>query len=196
LAVTPYYNRPSQAGIEAHVRAVKEAAGDLPVWLYDIPVRAGRRLAPDTVWRLAADGVVAGVKDATADPAGAAALLAGAPDGFELISGNDGDTLPLLAVGACGVISVEAHWAAGTLGEMCRSFWKGDVAAARDLNASLLASHRFQSSDAWPNPLPAKAVMRALGLPAGQCRLPMGPAPDELDRAAAELVATMGVTRG
>jgi 4-hydroxy-tetrahydrodipicolinate synthase len=193
LAVTPYYSRPSQAGIEAHMRAVKDAAGDLPVWLYDIPVRTGRRLALDTIWRLAADGVVVGVKDATADVAGAARLLAGAPDGFELISGNDSDTLPLLAVGACGAISVESHWAGHLVAEMCSSFWKGDVVHARALNASLMSSHAFQSSDDTPNPLPTKAVLRCLGLPAGQCRLPLGPASPSLDDAARSLVTSLSL---
>ncbi|MHB1536384.1 MAG: dihydrodipicolinate synthase family protein, partial [Acidimicrobiales bacterium] len=108
LAVTPYYSRPSQAGIAAHLRAIAAAAGDLPVLLYDIPVRTGRRVAPDVIVRLAREGVILGVKDATADPAGAAALVAEAPEGFELYSGNDADTLALLAVGAVGTISVEA----------------------------------------------------------------------------------------
>lgn len=188
LAVTPYYNRPSQSGIEAHMRAIGAAAGDLPVWLYDIPVRTGRRVAPEVIWRLAGDGVIAGVKDATADPAGAARLVAGAPAGFELYSGNDGDTLPLLAVGACGVISVESHWAGRLLAQMAEAFWKGDVEGARAVNASLISSHRFQSSDDAPNPIPTKAVLRALGRPAGQCRLPLGPAPSGIDEAATTLL--------
>jgi 4-hydroxy-tetrahydrodipicolinate synthase len=109
LAVTPYYNRPSQAGIEAHFRAVAEAAGGLPVILYDIPVRTGRKVAPDVIIRLARDRVIVGVKDAAGNPSGSAELVAQAPAGFELYSGNDGDTLPLLSVGAVGTISVEAH---------------------------------------------------------------------------------------
>lgn len=193
LAVTPYYSRPSQAGIEAHVRAVADAAGDLPVWLYDIPVRTGRRLDPTLIWRLAAAGVVVGVKDATADPAGAARLLAGAPDGMELYCGNDADTLPLLAVGASGVISVESHWAGEAVAEMTAAFWKGDVDHARGVNVGLQSSHLFQSCDQAPNPVPAKAVLRARGLPAGQCRLPLGPAPATIDFAAVALCAELGL---
>jgi 4-hydroxy-tetrahydrodipicolinate synthase len=187
LAVTPYYSRPPQAGIDAHVRAVAEAAGGLPVLLYDIPVRTGRQVAPDLIIRLARDGIIVGVKDATASPAGTAALLAGAPSGFECYSGNDGDTLPLLAVGAVGTISVESHWAAEEVAEMVAAFAKGDVEHARTLNARLVPSHRFQSSDAAPNPVPAKAMLRTLGLPAGQCRLPLGPAPEGLEDAAREV---------
>jgi 4-hydroxy-tetrahydrodipicolinate synthase len=181
LAVTPYYSRPGQAGIEAHMRAIGEAAGGLPILLYDIPVRAGRKVSDDVVIRLARDGVIAGTKDATANAAGTAALIASAPPGFECYSGNDGDTLALLAVGAVGVISVEAHWAANEMSELVAAFGKGDVDTARDINARLVPSHRFQSTDDAPNPIPTKAMLRVMGLPAGQCRLPLGDAPDGLE---------------
>jgi 4-hydroxy-tetrahydrodipicolinate synthase len=187
LAVTPYYNRPSQAGIEAHVRAVADAAQGLPVVLYDIPVRTGRKVASDVILRLSADRVIIGVKDATANPAATAALLAEAPAGFEVYSGNDGDTLPLLAVGAVGTISVESHWAGEEVAEMIAAFAKGDLEHARQVNARLMPSHRFQSSDEAPNPVPAKAMLRTLGLPAGQCRLPLGPAPRGLEDTAREV---------
>jgi 4-hydroxy-tetrahydrodipicolinate synthase len=191
LAVTPYYSRPSQAGIEAHVRAVAEAADGLPTFLYDIPVRTGRRVVPQLIARLAAEGVIAGVKDATADPAGAAALLTETPAGFELYSGNDGDTLALLAVGAVGTISVESHWAGEEVGEMVAAFAKGDVDHARQVNARLVPSHRFQSSDEAPNPVPAKAMLRTMGLPVGECRLPLGPAPHGLEAAAREVFSQL-----
>jgi 4-hydroxy-tetrahydrodipicolinate synthase len=191
LAVTPYYNRPPQAGIEAHVRGIAEAAAGLPVILYDIPIRTGRQLAPDLIIRLAREGVVAGVKDATASPAATAALLSQMPPGFECYSGNDGDTLPLLAVGAVGTISVESHWAGGEVAEMVAAFVKGDVDHARAVNARLVPSHRFQSTDTAPNPIPAKAMLRTLGLPAGQCRLPLGPAPEGLEDTAREVFSQL-----
>jgi 4-hydroxy-tetrahydrodipicolinate synthase len=178
LAVTPYYSRPSQAGIENHIRAISDAAGNTPVLLYDIPIRTGRKVAHESIVRLAHEGVIAGVKDATANPAGTAALVADAPDTFEVYSGNDGDTLPLLAVGAVGVISVESHWAGEVVGEMVSAFVKGDVDHARRVNARLIPSHNFQSSDETPNPIPVKAMLRAIGQPAGQCRPPMGEAPE------------------
>jgi 4-hydroxy-tetrahydrodipicolinate synthase len=193
LAVTPYYSRPSQAGIEAHVRAIGEAAGDLPILLYNIPVRAGRLVEPDVVIRLARDGVIVGTKDAVGNPAGTAAVIAESPPGFECYSGNDGDTLPLLAVGAVGVISVESHWAGPEVAEMISAYTKGDVERARELNARLVPSHRFQSSDEAPNPIPTKAMLRTLGLPAGECRLPLGSAPEGLeDRARAVLAELHG----
>ena len=184
LAVTPYYNRPSQAGIEAHVRAIADAAGDLPVLLYDIPVRTGRKASKDTILKLARDEVIVGVKDATANPAASSALVADAPGGFELYSGNDSDTLPLLAVGAVGVISVESHWAGELVTEMISAFLKGDVDHAREVNARLIPSHEFQSTEDAPNPVPAKAMLRMLGKKVGHCRLPMGVEPDGLEERA------------
>jgi 4-hydroxy-tetrahydrodipicolinate synthase len=144
-------------------------------------------VAPDVILRLAGDGIIAGIKDATGNPAGTAALLAEAPAGFEIYSGNDGDTLPLLAVGAVGTISVESHWAGEEVAEMIASFGKGDLEHARQVNARLVPSHRFQSTDEAPNPVPVKAMLRTLGLPAGQCRLPLGPTPDGLEDAAREV---------
>jgi 4-hydroxy-tetrahydrodipicolinate synthase len=186
LVVVPYYNRPSQAGIEAHFRAVA-AATSMPVVAYDIPKRTGRELKLSTLVRLAADGVIAAVKDATGSAAGAAALIAQAPSGFELYSGDDSLTLPLLAVGAVGVISVASHWAGPQMSDMVAAFAKGDPQSALALNQRLLESWEFEGSDAAPNPVPTKAMMRALGLPAGECRLPMGPTPAGLVERAKEV---------
>lgn len=195
LAVTPYYNRPSQAGIAAHFEAVAGAT-NLPVIIYDIPVRTGRKVANDTMLTLVGrcPNVVA-VKDASGDPAGAARLLAKAPAGFECYSGDDSLTLPLLAVGAVGVISVAAHWVGRELGEMIRLFLTGDVEGARRLNADLVDAVGFQTSDEAPNPLPTKAVLRVLGLPAGECRLPLGPAPDWLEPKARQMLAALETWR-
>ena len=188
LSVTPYYNRPPQAGIEAHFSAVA-AASHLPVIIYDIPVRTGRKVATETLLRLARQVPnIVGVKDAAGNPAESARLLAEAPSGFELYSGDDAMTLPLLAVGAVGVISVASHWAATQFAEMIDAFGKGDHDTARRANAGLWASYAFESSDDAPNPIPAKAMLRVLGLKVGQCRPPMGDAPPGLeDRARAVL---------
>ena len=177
LVVTPYYNRPSQAGLEAHFRAVA-AATALPVILYDIPIRTGRKVATDTLLRLARDVPnIVGVKDAAGNPAETASLIARAPGGFEVYSGDDPFTLPLLAVGAVGIIGVATHWSGVEHSEMVSAFEKGDVVAAREANARLLESFAFETSDDTPNPIPAKAMMRVIGHAVGQCRPPLGPAP-------------------
>ncbi len=181
LVVTPYYNRPPQAGIEAHFRALAAATG-LPVLLYDIPIRSGRKVSHDVLLRLAQDvDNIVGLKDAAANPAETARVVAEAPAGFEVWAGDDSMALPMMAVGAVGVISVAAHWAGPEMAEMIGAFRRGDVVKARELLSVLLESFDFESSDLTPNPIPAKAMMRAIGRPAGQCRLPLGSAPAGLE---------------
>ncbi|HEX8803086.1 MAG TPA: 4-hydroxy-tetrahydrodipicolinate synthase [Acidimicrobiales bacterium] len=193
LAVTPYYNRPSAAGIDAHFRAVA-AATDLPVMLYDIPVRSQRKIPTDMLVRLATEVPnIAALKDASGNPGETARVVAGAPDDFDVYSGDDVQTLPLLAVGAVGVVGVATHWVAGTMAEMVAAVDKGDLALARQLNARMLPSFGFETGDACPNPGPAKAMLAHLGVPGGGCRLPMGPIPDEVRAAAREIAATLGL---
>jgi 4-hydroxy-tetrahydrodipicolinate synthase len=193
LVVTPYYNRPSQAGLFEHFRSVAEAAGDLPVVLYDIPVRSGRRIATPTMLRLAREvPAIVALKDAAGDAPTTAHLAAQAPVGFEIYSGDDVMTLPLMAVGAVGVISVAAHWVAPQLRQVIDSFVAGDLVAAIAGNAELLDSFDFESTAEYPNPLPAKAMLRALGLKVGQCRLPMGASTPELDTQAQKILAAVG----
>ena len=186
LSVTPYYNRPSQAGIEAHFRAVASAT-DLPVIVYDIPIRTGRKIDNKVMLRLAHEvkNVVA-VKDAANDVSSSAKLMAEAPESFELISGNDDQTLPLLSIGAGSVIGVATHWAAAECKEMITAFLKGDVEHARLVNARLIESWVFEGGDATPNPQPTKAMLRTLGHKVGHCRPPMDGEPADLeDRARA-----------
>ncbi|MHB1555374.1 MAG: 4-hydroxy-tetrahydrodipicolinate synthase [Acidimicrobiales bacterium] len=192
LVVTPYYSRPSQEGLLAHFSAVA-AATELPVVLYDIPVRAGRRIAQATMLRLAHEVPnVVGVKDATGDPAAAARLLAHAPRSFELYSGDDSLTLPLIALGGVGVISVCAHWAGPEMHRMVHAARDGNLERARAENARLVESYDFESTEQFPNPLPAKAACRALGLRVGQCRPPLGEGPPELEGEALRILTRLG----
>jgi len=192
LAVTPYYSRPPQAGLDAHFRAVAGATR-LPVMIYDIPIRTGRKVAHDTLLGLAREvpNIVA-VKDAASDVAGSARLLAEAPSGFELYSGEDGLTLALLAVGESGLVGVATHWSGALHAEMLASFAKGDVEGARAANARLLESFAFETGEAAPNPIPAKAMLRVLGHRVGQCRPPMGPAPAGLEDRARVVLSNLG----
>jgi 4-hydroxy-tetrahydrodipicolinate synthase len=191
LSVTPYYNRPSQTGLLHHFRTVA-AATDLPVMLYDIPVRGGRKLATETVLELAELPTVVALKDAAGNPAETARLIAHLPDGFEVYSGDDALTLPLLSVGAVGVVGVATHWAAPEVRAMIEAFEAGDVRRAREINAALLPSWDFETGDAAPNPIPTKALLGLLGRPAGQCRPPMGPEPTGLRERARAVLAALG----
>jgi 4-hydroxy-tetrahydrodipicolinate synthase len=187
LLVGPYYNRPPQAGIEAHFRAAA-AATDLPVMLYDVPVRTGRRIAHDVLLRLLREvpNIVA-FKDATGDPPAAAALVAEAGGLFDLYSGDDAMTLPLLAVGAVGVVGTSTHWTGPQFAQMIAAFQQGQVQQARAINARLLESFAFINSDESVFPMSIKAMLRALGQDVGDCRLPLLPAPPDVQARARQV---------
>ena len=196
LALCPYYNRPSQAGIEAHLRAMA-AASPLPQVIYDIPVRTGRKIATGVLLKLAREvpSIVA-LKDAAGNPGETAVLIANAPDGFEVYSGDDGLTLPLLASGIVGVIGVATHWTGTDHQDLFDQWEKGDPVAARAVNARLLESFAFETGDDAPNPIPTKAMMRHMGFKVGQARLPMGPAPAFVDERAPQVLANLQSRRG
>ncbi|HEY3140891.1 MAG TPA: 4-hydroxy-tetrahydrodipicolinate synthase [Acidimicrobiales bacterium] len=195
LVVVPYYNRPPQAGIAAHMRAVAGAT-DLPVVMYDVPVRTGRPMTVDTIVQLANEVTnIVGIKDARANPAEAARIVADAPDSFDLYSGDDSYTLPLLAVGAVGVVGVATHWTGSHFTEMIAAFDKGDHEQAREINARLLDSFAYESTELWQHATGVKTVLGELGLPSGPCRLPMAPAPDEARSRAREIIAALGVSK-
>ncbi len=189
IVVAPYYNRPPQAGIEAHFRAAA-AATRLPVMIYDVPLRTGRRVAQDVLLRLLGEvpNNVA-FKDATGDPPAAATLVARAGRHFDLYSGDDPYTLPLLAVGAVGVVGTTTHWTAARMQAMIAAFHRGDVAQARAINAGLQASFEFVNSDTSVFPMSIKALLRAQGLAVGECRLPLPPTPPATHAAAQALLA-------
>jgi 4-hydroxy-tetrahydrodipicolinate synthase len=192
LQVAGYYNRPSQAGLSAHFRACAEAS-DLPNIIYDIPVRTGRKIATSTLVELATEVPnIVGLKDAAGSPAETARLLDLAPDGFEVYSGDDALTLPLLSIGAVGTIGVATHWVAQEVSDMFAAFHAGDVGKAAAINRALIPSYEFETGDAAPNPVPSKCVMRVLGLPGGPCRLPMGPEPEGLEDEARALLEGLG----
>lgn len=184
LGVSPYYNRPSQTGIEVHFRAIASST-DLPVVLYDIPKRTGRKMSSSTIVRLATDvpNIVA-LKDAAGDPSETAKVIAEAPADFEVYSGDSPMNLPLLAVGAVGAIGVCTHWAAPEHAAMFAAWERGDIAETQRINRVLLESYEFEGNDEAPNPVQPKSMMRTLGHPVGPCRLPMGPEPDGTEAAA------------
>lgn len=191
LHVAGYYNRPSQAGLSEHFRACAQST-DLPILLYDIPGRTGRKIATETMAELfnTVPNIV-GVKDAAADPAETARLLTLSPPDTEVYSGDDGLTLPLLAIGAVGTIGVATHWAGIETGRMLAAFFAGDVHTAAQINRRLIPSYEFETGDAAPNPVPAKAMLRVMGLPSGPTRPPMGPEPEGLQQAAEAVLSAL-----
>jgi 4-hydroxy-tetrahydrodipicolinate synthase len=196
LAVCPYYSRPSMAGIDAHMRAIA-ATTDLPVMLYDVPVRTGRKIDTELIVSLANDvSNIVGLKDAAKNPGETASVVHRTPPEFEVYSGDDSMTLPLLAVGAVGAIGVATHWCAPDHVAMFDAWERNDVAEARRINARQLESYAFETSDAAPNPLPAKAMLTTLGRSVGDARLPMGPAPVGLEAQARAVYDRLVTARG
>lgn len=191
LVVAPYYNRPPQAGMEAHFRACA-AATPLPVMIYDVPLRTGRRVAHDVLLRLLGEvpNIVA-FKDATGDPPAAAALVAQAGAHFDLYSGDDAFTLPLMACGAVGLVGTSSHWSAPLFAQMFAAFRSGEVDQARALNARLLPSYAFINTETSVFPMSIKAMLQVLGQPAGQCRLPLPPTPAGVVQQAREVWADL-----
>jgi 4-hydroxy-tetrahydrodipicolinate synthase len=195
LAVGPYYNRPPQTGMAAHITAMAEAT-TLPVVVYDIPVRTGRKISTATLAKLANTVPnIKALKDAAGNPAETANLMAMVPKDFELYSGDDGLTLAFLAYGGTGVIGVATHWSAPEHQAMITAFKNGDVATARAYNDILLESYAFETGDDNPNPIPSKVMMNVLGFNVGTCRLPMGPPPSGLDARAREVHANFQKAR-
>jgi len=195
LAVGPYYNRPSQAGLVAHITAMAGAT-DLPVVVYDIPVRTGRKISTASLARLANEVKnVRALKDAAGAPAETANLMAMVPRDFDLYSGDDGLTLAFLAYGGVGVIGVATHWSAPEHQRMITSFRNGDVDGARRMNDILLESYAYETGDDNPNPIPSKVMMNHLGFDVGECRLPMGPPPAGLAERAAQVHANLEKAR-
>ncbi|MGI8663927.1 MAG: 4-hydroxy-tetrahydrodipicolinate synthase [Acidimicrobiales bacterium] len=191
LVVCPYYNKPPQAGLEAHFRACA-AATQLPVVLYDVPGRTGKRIATDVLVRLFRDVAnVVAFKDATGDLVAAASLVHELGDGIEIYSGDDALTLPLLAVGAVGVVGVATHWCSSQMAELVAAYAKGDVVRAREVNGSLLESFAFANTEESNYSMTAKAMLRTLGLPVGECRLPLPPTPPGVEDRCREVYARL-----
>lgn len=176
LSVVPYYNKPTQEGLYRHFRTIAEAV-DLPLILYNVPSRTVADLANDTVLRLAQVPGIIGIKDATADLGrGSELMRALAAKGraeFAVYSGDDMTALPLLLMGAQGVISVTANVAPRLMAEMCAAALAGEVARARAANDRLLPLHRSLFVEA--NPIPVKWALAEMGLAGADLRLPLTP---------------------
>ncbi|ACA59459.1 4-hydroxy-tetrahydrodipicolinate synthase [Candidatus Desulforudis audaxviator] len=170
MLVCPYYNKPSQDGLYQHFRAVAEST-NLPVMIYNIPGRTSINLLPQTCARLAEIGNIVAIKEASGNMDQATELRRLLPDHFHIYSGDDSMTLPLLAVGGKGVVSVAAHLVGGKIQEMINAFTSGNITLAAKLHSSLfpLIKGLFMTT----NPVPVKAALGMLGLNVGPPRLPL-----------------------
>ena len=172
LSVVPYYNKPTQEGLYRHFRAIAEAV-DMPVILYNVPGRTVADLGNEAALRLAQIPNVVGIKDATGSVDRFSELIARAPEGFAIYSGDDASACALMMMGGHGNVSVVANVAPRRMHEMCVAALAGDFVKARELNFRLLGLHRQLFCEA--NPIPVKWACQQLGLVEEGIRLPLTP---------------------
>jgi 4-hydroxy-tetrahydrodipicolinate synthase len=176
LVVTPYYNKPPQRGLIAHFERVADAT-DLPIIVYNIPGRTATRIEHETLLQLAERPTIVAVKDSTGDFQGVSRLMAEAPPAFEVYSGDDWATFGYVCLGAVGIVSVASHLVGPQIRQMIELIQTGDVPAARKIHEDL--SPLFNALFITSNPIPLKAALEMIGLPAGVPRLPLVPATAE-----------------
>lgn len=170
MLVVPYYNNPPQEGLYRHFRTVAESTS-LPILLYNIPSRSPRNMDADTTLRLAEVPNIAAVKEASGKLEQITEIISRAPASFRVYSGDDSSTLPLMAMGAHGIVSVAAHVAGRQIRAMVDAFVSGRTAEASAIHGRLLPF--FQACFCVTNPIPIKAMVNLLGIPAGGVRLPL-----------------------
>jgi len=184
LLVTPYYNKPTQQGLFLHFEAVAKET-DLPLVLYNVPSRTGVNLLPETVARLAKIPTIVGIKEASGSMDQVSQIIESCRPDFAVLSGDDSLTLPMLALGAVGVVSVVGNLAPAAMSEMVRAYRTGQVARARELHYQLFDLCRAMFLET--NPIPVKTAAGILGLCSDEMRLPMCPM-GEANRAKLEAV--------
>jgi 4-hydroxy-tetrahydrodipicolinate synthase len=172
LSVTPYYNKPTQEGLYRHYAAIAESTS-LPIVVYNVPGRTGINVEPSTLARLADLPNIVGVKEASGNITQMCEVLRVVPDDFIVLSGDDAITLPLMAIGGRGVISVASNEIPGEMVEMVEAAEGGDFARARAVHARILPLMQINFVEA--NPVPVKAAMAVMGLLEEVYRLPMCP---------------------
>jgi len=191
LVVTPYYNKPTQAGIVAHYRAIAEAVPGFPIVAYVVPGRTASDILPDTYPALAQIAEVVAVKEATASMQRVIDIRERVGDRFVLLSGDDFTVLPFIACGGRGVISVSANVAPRLLSDLVRAAMQGDLERARDLQVRLNPLHRALFLES--NPIPVKAALHMMGRFADEVRLPLTPAAPATRQALRAALSAVGI---
>jgi 4-hydroxy-tetrahydrodipicolinate synthase len=190
LSVVPYYNKPTQEGLYRHFRKIAETV-DLPMILYNVPVRTVTDLQNDTVLRLSQVPGIIGIKDATASIERGTDLIKRVPRNFALYSGEDSTALALILLGGQGVISVTANVAPKAMHQMCAAALVGNVKEAREINLRLLALH--QRLFVETNPAPVKWAMAEMGLIEPGLRLPLAPLSEKFHQSVRDALAEAGI---
>lgn len=184
MIVAPYYNKPKQEGLYQHFKAAAEAT-TLPVMVYNIPGRSVVNILPETVIKLAEIPNVVAVKEASGDLNAMTKIIANTPDDFLLYSGDDGLTLPVLAIGGAGIVSVASHVIGNEMQAMVDAFFSGRNADAAKMHQRLLPV--MEGLFAAPSPAPVKTALQLKGLDVGSVRLPMVPLTEQERSAVAKL---------
>jgi 4-hydroxy-tetrahydrodipicolinate synthase len=178
LQVVPYYNKPPQAGLYSHFKAIAESAPDLPIMLYNIPGRTGQNLQPDTVIRLAEIPNIVAIKEASGNLDQVSQIRRATPPEFGIYSGDDSLTLPLLSIGGQGVVSVASHLAGPQIQQMVQAFTSGQTQQALAIHLKLFPL--FKALFITTNPIPVKAALQLQGWSVGSTRLPLADSSTEL----------------
>jgi 4-hydroxy-tetrahydrodipicolinate synthase len=178
LQVVPYYNKPPQEGLYQHFKAIAEACPELPMMLYNVPGRTGRNLEATTVAKLAKIENIVAIKEASGNLEQACQIRCLTPESLAIYSGEDALTLPLLSVGAVGVVSVASHLVGNQLQAMIQGFVRGDNQTARAIQIELFPL--FKALFATTNPIPVKAALNLQGWNVGGLRPPLCAMPSEL----------------
>lgn len=175
LLITPYYNKPSQEGLYRHFREIAEET-DVPIILYNVPGRTSVNMLPETTARLAEIKNIVGIKEATGDLQQVSKTIKLCGDNFSVISGDDANTLPIIAAGGKGVISVSANIVPDQVAALCKACLEGNYGEARKLHYKLLDLHEIMFIET--NPVPAKTALSLMGKVTGELRLPLAPMSD------------------
>ena len=190
LIVVPYYNKPTQEGQYQYFKAVAEST-DKPIVLYNVPGRTGANMTAETALRLAEIPNIVAIKEASGNREQIEKILKGAPAGFQVLSGNDDDTIWMMQQGGAGVISVASNVAPALMAEFTGALRAGDMAKAEKMNAEL--TPLFANCFVESNPIPAKAAMAAMGLIENELRLPLVPAQQSTYDLLVETISPLGL---
>ncbi|HJV17712.1 MAG TPA: 4-hydroxy-tetrahydrodipicolinate synthase [Bacillales bacterium] len=185
MLVAPYYNKPNQEGLYQHFKTVAEGT-TLPVLLYNIPGRSVVNVLPDTIIRLSKIPNIVAVKEASGDLNAMAKIIANTDFDFEVYSGDDSLTIPLLSIGGTGIISVASHVIGNEMQEMVHSYLNGENEKAAKLHLELLPI--MQGLFTAPNPVPVKTALQLKGFDVGSVRLPLVPLTDQERKTLSDLL--------